>query len=225
MMGQDRLTLAFDNPGYGASDGPIDRVPLETYADTVADALETLGFGPNGRGPVDILGMLTGAKISGEVARSRPDLVRRLILVQSLVMTEEQRLAMIDELQGGVREGWATQGADFYVTRLKSALADIHPEQTVDQAIADFADSLVAGEDYLRGGMTALAYPTEEKYKEITQPTLVVALTDERSSMAAGAADIIPNATLLRLPNHSRHTFRANPEAMAAPVRAFLDSP
>jgi len=225
VMGQDRLVMAFDNPGYGSSDGPVDRVPLETYSETLAETLETLGFGPNGRGPVDILGMLTGAKIGGELARSRPDMVRRLILVQSLVMTEAQRLAMIARLQGGVHKGWAEQGADFYVTRLKSALAELDSEQTLDQAITDFADSLVAGEDYLRGGMTALAYPTERLYKEITRPTLVVALGDERAELAAGAADLIPQAQLLRLPSYSRHTFRSDPDAMAAPFRAFLDSP
>jgi len=225
VMGQDRLAIAFDNPGYGASDGPIDRVPLETYASTIAEALETLGFGLEANGQVDMLGMLTGAKISGELARSRPDLVRRLILVQSLVMPKEQRLAMKTELEGNVLDGWKEQGADFYITRLKSALSGLDPEQTVDQAVADFADSLVGGEDYLRGGMTALAYPAEQLYKEISQPTLVVTLSDERSELASGAAAIIPGAMLLNLPNQSRHTFRADPENMALHVRSFLDYP
>ncbi len=80
-MGRDRTAIAFDNPGYGASDGPVGRVTLETYAEIIAEGLEALGYGPAGYGQVDMLGMLTGAKISGELARTRPDLVRRLILV------------------------------------------------------------------------------------------------------------------------------------------------
>ena len=224
-MGRDRTAIAFDNPGYGASDGPAGRVPLEAYAETIADALVTLGFGDGGTGKVDMLGMLTGAKIGGELARSRPDLVRRLVLVQSLVMPEEDRLALKAELEGGVRESWAREGANYYLTRLQTALANRDPDQTVDQVIADFADSLVAGEDYLKGGMTALSYPAEEKYKDISQPALVIALSDERSEAATGAAAIIPNAQLLRLPDHSRHTFRSDPDALAKPVRAFLDVP
>ena len=223
-MGRDRTAIAFDNPGYGASNGPADRVILETYAEIIGEALHALGYGAQGSGQVDMLGMLTGAKISGELARSRPDLVRRLILVQSLILPEEQRLALKAELEGGVEEGWKREGAGFYVTRLKQALASRAPEQTVDQAIQDFADSLVAGEDYLKGGMTALSYASEEKYKDITQPTLVIALSDERSEAAAGAADLIANAQLLHLPDYSRHTFRSNPSVMARHVRAFLDA-
>ena len=223
-MGRDRTVIAFDNPGYGASDGPTGRVTLETYAEIIGEALDTLGYGAQGSGQVDMLGMLTGAKISGELARSRPDLVRRLILVQSLIMAEEDRLALKAELEGGVEEGWKREGPDFYITRLQQALAGQDPEQTVEQVITDFADSLVAGEDYLKGGMTALSYPSEQRYKEITQPTLVIALRDERSEAAAGAADLIANAQLLQLPDHSRHTFRSNPSAITDPVRAFLDA-
>lgn len=225
IMGEDRIAIAFDNPGYGASDGPYGRVTIEAYAETMAAALEDMGFGPGGSGPVDVLGMLTGAMIGGELARSRPDLVRRLVLVQSLVMQKEQRLALKAELEGVVREGWATQGTDFYITRLNDALSSLDPEQTPEQAVADFADSLVAGEDYLKAGMTALTYPTETRIRDISQRTLVIVLGDERAEDATGAADIIPNAQLLRLLNYSRHTFRANPDAMAAPVRTFLDSP
>ncbi len=224
-MGRDRTTIAFDNPGYGASDGPEGRVTLETYADSIADALDALGYGETGAGKVDMLGMLTGAKISGQLARSRPDLVRRLILVQSLILPEADRLALKAELEGGVEEGWKNEGSDFYITRLTQALASRDPEQTVDQTISDFADSLVAGEDYLKGGMTALAYASEEKYKDITQPTLVIALSDERAEASAGAAELIANAQLLRLPDYSHHTFRSNPVAMARHVRSFLDAP
>ena len=229
VMGEDRTVIAFDTPGYGASDGPDGRITLEIYGETIAAALEDLGFGQKGSGQegsgkVDVVGMLTGAMIGGELARSRPDLVRRLVLVQSLIMKEQERLALIAGLGGEVRDGWTTLGAEYYTTRLQSELTNLTSERTVDQAITDFTDSLVAGEDFRKGGMTALSYPAERLFREITQPTLVIKLNEERSIYAAGAADIIPDAELLHLPSYTRNTFRADPEGMATPIRAFLDA-
>ena len=53
-MGRDRLALAFDTPGYGESDRPAEPPLMADLAAAMADALDGLGFGAGGRGPVDV---------------------------------------------------------------------------------------------------------------------------------------------------------------------------
>ncbi len=73
--------MAFDLPGYGASDPPKAPPRLEDYAIAVATALEALGYGDGRTGKVDISGYHTGAYVAIELLASRPDLFKRGVLL------------------------------------------------------------------------------------------------------------------------------------------------
>jgi pimeloyl-ACP methyl ester carboxylesterase len=73
----DRHTvLAFDTPGYGASD-PLPGQPdsIAAFADALVAALRALG-----PGPIPVYGTHTGASIAIEAAHRHPDMVSRAVL-------------------------------------------------------------------------------------------------------------------------------------------------
>ncbi len=83
-MAERRHVLALDIPGYGASDRPEQRLDIAGYAEIMGKALEGAFAGDTLRGGdrrIDLFGHATGALIAAELARQRPDRVRRLVLM------------------------------------------------------------------------------------------------------------------------------------------------
>lgn len=70
----DRPAVAFDTPGYGASDPPSDH-SIEAYAAPIADAVASLNLDY-----VDLVGHHTGGLVAVELASRMPGRVRRLVL-------------------------------------------------------------------------------------------------------------------------------------------------
>ena len=89
-IGTDRIAVAADTPGFGMSDAPPAPPEIADYAAAMWDALDALGT----TGPVDAMGYHTGSKIAVELALSRPERVRRVILVAAPIMTEAERQEM-----------------------------------------------------------------------------------------------------------------------------------
>lgn len=73
LLGADRPVYAPDLPGSGASDGPGGAITAALQADAVADLLDELRLRS-----VDLLGFGFGTGVAGELARARPELVRRI---------------------------------------------------------------------------------------------------------------------------------------------------
>ncbi len=79
-MGRARVAIAPDAPGYGNSTKPSAPPSMQEIAAAMAAALESLGYGENGKGKVDVSGYHTGTYIASELAAARPDLIRRVVL-------------------------------------------------------------------------------------------------------------------------------------------------
>ena len=75
-LGRDRFALAPDTLGNGDSCAPAAEAPdIAYFADATCRLLEALGLGR-----VDLYGAHTGARIATEIALTRPDRVRKLVL-------------------------------------------------------------------------------------------------------------------------------------------------
>lgn len=75
-MGRERSVIAPDLPGAGMSD------PLRNGADAAAQAGAMLDLVAElGLGMVDVIGVRDGGTIAVEMARQRPEVVRKIILV------------------------------------------------------------------------------------------------------------------------------------------------
>ena len=81
-MGRDRLCLAPDTPGFGASDPPPEPPAIDGYAHCFAKLLDSYQLQT-----VDLMGYHTGSKIAVELAFREPQRVRRVVLVSASVYT------------------------------------------------------------------------------------------------------------------------------------------
>ena len=80
-LGGDRTMLALDYPGIGQSDSYPEELDMGTLAEIMAVSLTSLGWGPDGGGPVDLCGYHTGTMLATELAVTHPELVRRIVLM------------------------------------------------------------------------------------------------------------------------------------------------
>lgn len=80
-LGSDRTMLALDYPGIGQSDTYPGEMDIGTRAEIMADSLTSLGWGPDGNGPVDLCGYHTGTMLATELAVTHPELIRRILLM------------------------------------------------------------------------------------------------------------------------------------------------
>ena len=76
LMGNDRSVYAPDTPGFGASDGPPSQPGIADCAAAIGDAIDHLRLRK-----VDLLGDHNGSSIAAELATTRPDQVRRVVMI------------------------------------------------------------------------------------------------------------------------------------------------
>jgi pimeloyl-ACP methyl ester carboxylesterase len=86
LMARDRSAYAPDVPGFGGSDGPREPASIEDLAAGLGDFLDSMRFRQ-----IDLLGHQLGAALIAELAASRPQQVRRAVLVGVPLLTELER--------------------------------------------------------------------------------------------------------------------------------------
>lgn len=96
-MGTDRLTVAADNPGFGLSDRPPHPSTIADFAGAMSDLIDRLDLKQ-----VDLVGSHTGSATAVELARQRPDAVRRIVLHAALMFTPSEIAEYERRLEGSV---------------------------------------------------------------------------------------------------------------------------
>ena len=227
-LAKDRLVMAFDTPGYGNSSHPKEQPEIADYARALAVAIEDLTRGK----PVDVMGQLTGSLIAVELAATRPDLVRRVVLSRSPVFSEETRTSGVAEMLKRHGERKIDAKADYLVDRLTRGLGRLAESEPPERYIGAFIDSVLPGHNWVYGEVAAFSYRADLNMPKITQPTLFITWIEDdakdgefgRISEWTRGADIIPNAIPLNLNGLGNWPWQENPEAITGPVLAFLDN-
>jgi pimeloyl-ACP methyl ester carboxylesterase len=88
LLGRSVRAVAFDTPGYGASDPPTEVIAIADYAAWLFDTVNELDDGPFAIGAVH-----TGASIAVELARLAGDRVTHVVFSGLPLLTPEQRQA------------------------------------------------------------------------------------------------------------------------------------
>ena len=76
LVGRDRSVYAPDLPGYGESDGPLEAMSSSVYAGAIGDFLDTMRLRQ-----VDVLAHGAASVLATELAVTRPQQLRRIVLV------------------------------------------------------------------------------------------------------------------------------------------------
>jgi pimeloyl-ACP methyl ester carboxylesterase len=214
LLAADRLVLAVDTPGYGESDRPAERLSLAGYGDAILDAV-TRAYGR----PVDLFGYHTGAAIAAELAARRAGDVRRLVLCSMPYFDSGRRAELLKSFDA--KTPLADDGS--HLPPLWTSTFRVKPAgQSADDVARIVAEKQRVGrtgEWALRSAMEADLAPV---LAAIRAPTLVMAPHDGLQAASKAAAERIPGARLLDLPDIAYGLFDAAPAAIAGPVDAFL---
>src|SRR4051795_3996126 len=224
--------VAFDLPGFGASELPAEKVSIPGYGRLVDTLLDRLGLGP-----AVLVGNSMGGFIAAEVAIQFPPRVEQLVLVSSAGLTIEYQRdeRILGLLRFGRRMLMAWGGfigarseavarrprARALLLRLVVAHPDRLPAPLIAEQVRDadnpgFVDALDALTDY----------PIRSRLGEIDCPVLIVWGAEDRLVPVRDADEferLIPDARKVVWPDTGHVAMLERPAAFNALLAAFVD--
>jgi haloalkane dehalogenase len=212
--------IAIDMPGFGLSDAPPRQPVIADYARAVAPVLDALGLSR-----AVIAGHHTGALAATEFALAHPERVRAVVLHGAMVISAEDRAAMIQALCEPERAFRARpEGAHFVeVARLRESLAagSIAPDRITDYVIQ--AMQAYRQGAYGFGHAAALAYDHAEPLQRLRGPALLVTNTGDLSHPGALAARALrPDFAWAQLPGGGIDICDQDPKGWAQAIADFI---
>lgn len=213
-MGQDRLAIAVDTPGYGNSDAPETQPEIADYARSMGDVVDALGLTA-----LDLMGDRTGAKIALELARQRPEQVRRLILVSPVVWTDDQ-LAYRREFAAEVIQ----EDGSHLVSMWLLAVGLSMEGRSLDMIGRIFYTRYLQHKTLHWGRRAAANYDAREALKELSNPIMVLRPRDDLWTMVPRVQPYLqhPQSHVRDLPDWGFGFLDVKTAEAAALVRAFL---
>lgn len=175
--------IAIDMPGFGMSDATADVPTIADFSAVVMPVLDALGIDR-----AIVAGHHTGALVSTEVGLRHPDRVDAVVMGGTLVMPDQQRLAMRDEFaereKGFVPLPGAAHMAAMYETRARYADGTISVERLNDYV----TQAMVARGPYWHGHYAAFGYDHASAIRALTVPALILTNSGDMIHDAAVAA-------------------------------------
>lgn len=216
-MGEDRLAVAVDTPGFGMSDTPEELPEIEDYARAMAAVIDALGI----NGPVDLMGYHTGSHICVEVARLRPEQVRRIMFVSADVLTDEERAEMRDLYKPVA----PSLDGEHLMKRWRGYVHHNLGHGLDLEAVADmFPDGLLGRNRAWYGHRAAFNHRFDTTLPEVHQPILVINPDDDLQGYTPRVAKLMVNGRIVDKFEWGHGFLDASTADAAALARGFLDS-
>lgn len=213
-MGTDRLALAPDTPGYGASDAPKSPPEIADYAVAMAEMLDALEVRE-----ADCVGYHTGSKIALELALLRPAAIRHLVLISAPVYTEQELAAMRrDYAPAELRED-----GQHLVAYWRELVRWRGPGQSLQMLMDHFGDHMRGGAHRHWGHRAAFNYSYPQRLPLVTQPILVLNNGDDLATYTPRAMAYVRNGRLLSRPDWGHGFLDLHIDEFASIVREFVD--
>lgn len=198
-LAQSGTVHSIDLPGFGATPRPERALSVEDQARVLAATLDELDV----RG-CTVVGHSMGAQFAIELARQRPDLTDRLVLMGPVV--DPERCTVLQQA---------------------AALAmDTLFEPPVANALV-LTDYLRCGPRwYLQTLPSMMGYRTLERVREVSCPVLVIRGEKDpmaRERFSRQLANAAPDGRLLQMPGHAHIVQHSAPRSVAAAIRRLAD--
>lgn len=223
VLGRDRLALAFDTPGYGESDRPESPPNMADIAGAMEDALVAMGYGEDGLGPVDVYGFHTGVYIASELAITRPDLVRRVIMSGIAYRDAETRADILANLP---TDKSLPEDGTFIMNRWYLIVINRAEGVSLERAAKVFLEDIHSLDKSWFAYNAVWTYAPEERFPLVKQPILVLQphemLLDETRK---ARTELMPDADLIELPDITDDVFDTGAEEIGSAMTTWLDSP
>lgn len=213
-LGNDRSIYAPDLPGHGSSDIPASRAEIADLAGALGDFLDSLRLRA-----VDVLGYQLGAAVAAELAIARPQQIRRVMIWGVAPHSPQDRSALLAQMPTlGNRE----DGSDI-VEEWRSLLERRGPGVPTSALVERLSDRLCAGVQGVKAYAALLDYSLSERLPLVKQPSLVLRLRDEYGDYAPRVRALLPNSSMMELPDYGRDFISAAPQRFSTIVREFFD--
>ncbi len=215
-----RPVIRFDMPGVGGSPAPVLPYHLGTSAPLLAGLLDQLGY-PQ----ADVLGISWGGALAQQFALSRPDRVRRLVLVATgpgALMVPARPTVLLRMLTPRRHRD------PGYAARIAGHLygGSARTDPTMARDLLHATTRLGPARGYFYQLISAAGWTSLPRLARLRPPTLILAGDDD---------PIIPlaNARIMHwlIPRSELHVYQgghlelaAHPERIAPAVEAFLDA-
>ena len=219
-LGQDRVAIAPDTPGYGNSTKPAAPLSMKELGQVMAEALEGLDYGENGKGTVDVSGYHTGAYIASELAATRPDLVRRVVLIGVPFWEGEELEKQSKEL---LKPKLVDEEGTILPDKWRFAVNGRNPDVPLDRAYNLFVESLKSGSDVWWAYNAVLGFPAAERFEAIAQPVLLLNTHGGLREETRAVLPHLQNGRIIEEPGLTHGIFDVGAPVLGRHLRAFLD--
>ncbi len=216
VMGQDRVAVAPDTPGYGASDPPEEPPEISDYAAAMGEVMDALGLDE-----ADCVGMHTGSKIALELALQRPEQIRHLVLISAPVYTAAELAAMRREFAPLTLHDDGRHLVEYW----NALVAWRGPGQSNEELMRYLPDHLRGGARRHWGHRAAFNYSYPQKLPLAAQPILVLNNGDDLQRYTPRAMQYVRNGKLVDRPDWGHGFLDLNTAEFAALLREFCDAP
>jgi len=214
-MAQRRHVLALDTPGYGGSDRPDQRLDIAGYAERLGEALdESLK-----NGQIDLFGHSTGALMAVELARRRPERVRRLVLMSVPYFVGAEQAVWRHRL---ARPHTLTDDLSQLESRWRRLVIDREWGMSLERGFEAFVDELRTYPHDWWAHDAAFGFDVETAFAEVHQPVLVLNPANQLAQASRRAAWALPEGQLVDLPMLHNAPFDVGAEELAERVDDFL---
>lgn len=219
-LGETRLCLAPDTPGYGASDAPDTPPSIADYGHAMLDFLadqQTQNLIPHG--PVDIMGYHTGSAIAAWLARHHPDRIRRVILVSLPAFDKATRTSILENF--GIFPAPQRDGSHLQkLWDLGESLNDARHD--AEWRSVALGDALQSGNRFAWGFRAVFSHDVIADLAAISQPVLLICPNDDLRDQTLAHRHVLQNMTWLDLPNSGNGFLHLDSQAIAAQIAAYL---
>jgi pimeloyl-ACP methyl ester carboxylesterase len=213
----DRLVLAPDRLGFGASDSPGTPLDMVQYAASTLEVLDALGVDQ-----VDLVGTHTGAVEAIELATRWPSRVRRVVLVALPVFTAEEVATRKEHFfhppppaEDGAHLLWHWQRRFLFR----------QPPWELALLQWRVIEELIAAPKLSDAYFAVYNYPTGARLASLSQPLLALVPHDDLIDISRRArAALPPQAIYVELPHMGLDQFKTHPTEMTALISRFLET-
>ena len=231
VFARDHRVIAFDLPGFGASEMPREKITISGYGRFVDAVLDELGATS-----AAVVGNSMGGFIGIELAIRFPERVERLVLVSAAGLSieylrNERALALLGLVGNRLAaySGWLASRSDALARRpvarrMIFGIVAHRPDRLPGPLVAEQVRG--SGKAGFVPALDALTdYPIRDRLGEIACPTLIVWGAEDKLVPARDAdefARLIPNSRKVVWPETGHVAMIERPAAFNALLRAFL---
>lgn len=210
--------LAWDAPGFGKSPDPDGQPPLFWYAMQAAELVRS-----QCPGPAHVLGTSWGGLVGMQLAITEPQLVKSLVLVDSMVGYANDEAAAERFVADG--EALSSSGVVAFAAAQIPRMVSAGAQPDLVEALTAMLASDVRPAGYAAAAATIVDADLKPGLRSVGQPTLVLCGEEDGVTgieMSQRVSSAIPNAVFVTISGAGHLPHQEKPESFNAWLRSFL---